>query len=108
MLDIYGTANLGGTLNVDWFDLGSGLFDGSLGDSFDILSAESILGEFDLLTLAILGNGLDWQLDYLIDFNGTTDLLRLSVVSAVPVPAAAWLFGSGLLMLVGVSRRRQS
>jgi len=26
-------------------------------------------------------------------------------VSAVPVPAAAWLFGSGLLGLVGVSRR---
>jgi hypothetical protein len=28
-------------------------------------------------------------------------------VSAVPVPAAVWLFGSGLLGLVGVSRRRK-
>ncbi len=27
-------------------------------------------------------------------------------VSAVPVPAAAWLFGSGLMGLVGVARRR--
>lgn len=27
-------------------------------------------------------------------------------VSAVPVPAAAWLFGSGLLGLVGVARRK--
>jgi hypothetical protein len=27
-------------------------------------------------------------------------------VSAVPVPAAAWLFGSGLLGLVGIARRR--
>jgi len=27
-------------------------------------------------------------------------------VSAVPVPAAAWLFGSGLLGLIGVARRR--
>jgi hypothetical protein len=29
-------------------------------------------------------------------------------VSTVPVPAAAWLFGSGLLGLVGVARRKQS
>ena len=29
-------------------------------------------------------------------------------VSAVPVPAAAWLFGSGLLGLVGVARRKNS
>ena len=28
-------------------------------------------------------------------------------VSAVPVPAAAWLFGSGLLGLIGVARRKQ-
>jgi len=29
-------------------------------------------------------------------------------VSAVPVPAAVWLFGSGLLGLVGVSRRKRA
>jgi hypothetical protein len=29
-------------------------------------------------------------------------------INAVPVPAAAWLFGSGLLGLVGVARRRKS
>jgi hypothetical protein len=28
------------------------------------------------------------------------------VVSAVPVPAAAWLFGSGLLGVIAVARRR--
>lgn len=31
-----------------------------------------------------------------------------SEVSQVPVPAAAWLFGSGLLGLAGVSRKRKS
>ncbi|HFD32315.1 MAG TPA: VPLPA-CTERM sorting domain-containing protein [Gammaproteobacteria bacterium] len=29
-------------------------------------------------------------------------------VSAVPVPAAAWLFGSGLLGLVGAARRKRA
>ena len=29
-------------------------------------------------------------------------------ISAVPVPAAAWLFGSGLLGLVGVARRKKA
>jgi hypothetical protein len=31
-----------------------------------------------------------------------------AAVSAVPVPAAVWLFGSGLLGLAGVARRKQS
>lgn len=37
-------------------------------------------------------------------FNGTGSL----VAPAVPVPAAVWLFGSGLLGLVGVARRKKA
>lgn len=37
-------------------------------------------------------------------FNGTGSLAP----SAVPVPAAVWLFGSGLLGLVGVARRKKA
>lgn len=36
------------------------------------------------------------------------DNLGFAEVSAVPVPAAVWLFGSGLLGLVGVARRRKA
>ena len=37
----------------------------------------------------------------------TIDDLSWVTTSAVPVPAAAWLFGSGLLGLVGISRRKR-
>lgn len=105
--DINGTLSLGGELDVILFDSGEGLFDPILGNSFDLFAAETIAGSFDLWSLAILGDGLGWQLDVLADEIGSTDLLRLSVVSTVPVPPAVWLFGSGLLGLVGVARRRQ-
>ena len=71
-----------------------------------MISTHSSNGSFDSLSLTMLNNDLSWQLDYLIDEIGTTDLIRLSVVNAVPIPAAIWLFGSGLLALIGVSRRR--
>jgi len=38
-------------------------------------------------------------------FSGTGGLGKLGAVSAVPVPAAVWLFGSGLLGLAGIARR---
>ena len=37
---------------------------------------------------------------------GTGNSIHIISVSAVPVPAAAWLFGSGLLGLIGVARRK--
>ena len=105
-LDISGQASLSGVLNVALFDSGSGLFAPSLGDTFDILSAASIVGQFDVLTLAVLGNGLDWDVSYILN-PVSTDFVRLSVVSSVPIPPAVWLFGSGLLGLIGVARRKQ-
>lgn len=40
-------------------------------------------------------------------FPGQTPTFQ-GTVSAVPVPAAVWLFGSGLLGLVGVARRKKA
>lgn len=104
-LNVSGTATLGGTLNVSLFDTGGGPFTPHLGDSFDILTADLIQGSFGSLSLAALDPGLKWDISYLTDAIGTTDVVRLSV-AAVPVPPAAWLFGSGLLGLIGIARRR--
>ncbi len=107
VLNVSGQANLAGVLRVDWYDSGSGMFSAAAGDSFDVLSANILSGQFDALDLAPLSSGLAWQGNYLIDVFGSTDVLRLSVVSAVPVPAAVWLFASGVIGLVAVARRRR-
>lgn len=41
-------------------------------------------------------------------FSANFDFTTTEAPSAVPVPAAVWLFGSGLLGLVGVARRKKA
>ena len=62
------------------------------------------------------GNGDTYALDYSAvvplgdpsGFGGTHYFLHLEgTVSAVPVPAAFWLFGSGLIGLMGFARRKK-
>ena len=107
VLSIEGDAYLDGILDVSFLNLGTGEFSPGLGDSFDILVADEINGEFDILTLAILSNGLDWDVSYILDDLGA-DFVRLSVVNAIPVPASAWLLGSGLIGLIGIARRKKA
>jgi hypothetical protein len=70
----------------------------------------------DIASLSRIPNGLDGD-DNGLDFQsgcitpGTANIAGLgdcsvSQVSAVPVPAAAWLFASGMLGMVGFARRK--
>lgn len=83
--------------DFDLWDSGSSSF------AIDSNSYNSVTGEFlygwsDTATLYY--SLLPYNVDYSIEVAGTA--------STVPVPAAVWLFGSGLLGLIGIARRKKS
>jgi hypothetical protein len=53
---------------------------------------------------------LDYYLDFTVSGGGTYDDVSWSTkdYAPVPIPAAAWLLGSGLLGLIGLSRRNKA
>jgi hypothetical protein len=63
-------------------------------------------------------NGVSWMADagpaslganaYSVTFGTGANVIEVDVqiVPAIPVPAAVWLFGSGLLGLIGLARRK--
>ncbi|HUN74187.1 MAG TPA: hypothetical protein VMU40_06695 [Steroidobacteraceae bacterium] len=87
-----------GTDNEDFNLYGQGVVQGSVG-----ATSESLYG--------MTGNGTknNQPLAYLLGtftFNGST-LAFTGESTTVPIPAAGWLLGSGLLGLLGISRRRR-
>ncbi len=118
------------TTTSSWFQNGApdavGLYENST--LIDSLSYEGTLAPFtegsvltisdnntDILSIGRIISGIDSN-NNLLDFElgcitpGTANIAGSgncsSNVSAVPLPAAAWLFGSGLIGLVGMARRK--
>ena len=97
-ISIGGQARIGGILDLT--DI-SGWVPVS-GDSWTILAANTVSGLFDSVLLPVLPDW-NWELVY-----GADKIILTGLVPQVPVPAAVWLFGSGLLGLVATARRRKS
>jgi len=93
---------------------GNGRGNNRLGAWFDVLAIEYGSGN-DVLSLAIDFRQFDESEDML--GSSTFGSLRINSnialnltgepLSQVPVPAAVWLFGSGLLGLIGIARRKK-
>jgi hypothetical protein len=119
------TANLLNTL------LGTSLSNGSIVDIADIdttfVSATDVRTTFGLSFISLdpgAWDGVDFanfpvesgNFDHSIFFISEVDALDnplfdglgvLDTVAVVPIPAAVWLFGSGLLGLIGIARRKK-
>ena len=114
-----------GTLDVTTFDNTSGTWTLTGGGITPLFFVDKYDGGYDIYTY--MGPGTDpfgdsWDgvnhgtnpssaqcgggMGGGINCNANTS--HISVYGVVPVPAAVWLFGSGLLGLVGVARKRRS
>ena len=108
------------TANLDWLNINTVGVAGILNISGNVNLTSITYGgtDADLLALANAGSGIQTATFQFTSPQSLTDLFETSStvsstsfsgsISAVPVPAAIWLFGSGLLGLVGIARRKLS
>ncbi len=67
--------------------------------------------EVELITKTFVEDALDLGVNGLVDLSlgrAVVDTHIYSTASVVPVPAAVWLFGSGLVGLIGYSKRKKA
>lgn len=94
-------------------DNGAGTVDGIMVNTFS-----DVIGSFDVATIQFLAIGSGTSALNLAEYalnpwasggsliNPIMAGSSLTVLQSVPVPAAVWLFGSGLLGLIGLARRK--
>lgn len=97
-----------GTFN-DFTSVAFNGFDLSSGGSVNLAEQDPLVHDFNLV-------GGTWEAveeNLIGPISGSLEIYALSYlstteISTVPVPAAAWLFGSGLLGLIGIARRKKA
>ena len=92
--------------NADMFFFGNGnIISNQNSVSIDVDQGDDFFVVSYLMTKASDGEIVDASHTFTMEFTDNTDLAAASI-NAVPVPAAAWLFASGLIGLVAAARRK--
>jgi hypothetical protein len=110
--------NLGAGINTGTIDNASGVVTGISVNAWD-----DVFGDFTMasVTFQAIGSGVsslimgEWGTNPWAsggsllnpDFGAGSVTVAETPISAVPVPAAIWLFGSGLISLIGFSKRKK-
>ncbi|MGB5395980.1 MAG: hypothetical protein WBN96_02420 [Gammaproteobacteria bacterium] len=83
-------------------------------DQFSVMSSQAGVVSFDLSPYVsgteLLQLGLQFELFDITggSLNSTVAISNLALTQVVPIPAAIWLFGSGLFSLIGVARLKKA
>ena len=101
---------IGGDFNIESglieVMLGFAPYEGDVLDFFTISGTTNIPAGYNpIVGIAAAGSGVPLGTPFTVDIGG--ELFSGVVTSVVPIPTAVWLFGSGLLGLVAVARRRR-
>ncbi len=96
---------------IGTFNVNGGLLTGTFNDlTVNFLSNNDIMFDANLTYTSgsLKGNLTGGRIEGGQNAAGTQLAAKLGPVTVVPVPAAIWLFGSGLLGLAGIARRRKT
>jgi len=117
------------SINENVWNLGAGINTGTINNVSGVVSGisvnawDDVLGDFTMasVTFQAIGSGVssllisEWGINPWAsggsllnpDFAAASVTVAEAPISAVPVPAAVWLFGSGLIGLLGFAKRKK-